>query len=237
MLCHAERFQRTQLLLGDAAMTRLAAAHVTVCGLGGVGSYAAEAIARAGIGALTLVDFDEVAASNINRQLCALTSTVGQAKADVVAARVADINPDCQVTVYKTRIAPENAAALIADTDYLADAIDDIPAKLALLVAAKQRGLPVIAALGAGRRLDPTRLHIADISETSVCPLARIIRRGLRQAGVSSGLRVVYSSEPPLPQPEDGKQPLGSVSFVPAVMGLLLASVVVRELAGIEIEG
>ena len=230
-------FQRSSLLLGAEGQARLAKAHVTICGLGGVGSYVAEMVVRAGVGHIRLVDFDRVTTSNINRQLFALHSTLGQLKADVAAARLADINPFCRCEVCRQRIDAENAVEFLVHTDYLADAIDDIPAKTALLRAAVVNKVPVISAMGAGRRIDPSLLAIADIRATSVCPLARIIRRELRRYGIEHGLRVVYSKEKPLPQAmiSGEVQPLGSVSFVPSAMGALMASVIIRELAGFEI--
>ncbi len=223
-----ELYQRELSLIGKEGLDRLERARVAVCGLGGVGSYAAEALARCGVGQLTLVDFDKVDVSNINRQLCALHSTVGRDKADVVAERIADIDPACRVRKEKIFL-DENTDmdALFADTDYIVDAIDHVPAKIAMICYAHGRGLPLISAMGAGRRVDPSCLRTADISETSGCPLARNIRKLLRERGINKGVKVVFSTERPLPVKEGE---LGSIAFVPSVAGLLMASVVVRDL-------
>ena len=236
---HAEIFQRQQALLGDKAMEALAQAHVAVCGLGGVGSYLVEALARSGIGALTLVDFDRVAVSNLNRQLCALQSTVGQEKAEVVAARIQDINPYCRLQLKKSFFTDDNAAQILGKVDYIADAIDHIPGKVGLIAYAKEQEIPIISAMGAARRVDPARLRIADISETHVCPLARMLRKELRWREIERGVTVVFSEEPAKAQEKisasgEEAQFLGSVAFVPSVMGLLMASVIVRDLAGVE---
>lgn len=235
-----ERFSRSQLLLGAAGMARLRRSQVVICGLGGVGSYVAEAVARCGLGAILLVDFDVVAISNINRQLCALTSTVGQSKAQVVAERIRQIDPECRVEIRRQFIDADNAAQVVGGfkADYLADAIDYVPGKLALIHYALEHDIRLISAMGAGRRLDPSQLRVADISRSRTCPLARTIRRQLRDSGVTSGVTVVYSEENPAPQEqaaaEEGRAPLGSLSFVTASMGLLMASVIIRQLAGEE---
>ena len=233
---HPEIFTRGELLLGTEGAARLRQSRVLVCGLGGVGSYVAEALARSGLGSLRLVDFDRVAPSNINRQLCALHSTIGQEKADIVAARLADVNPDCQLEVQKIFIGPENAAELLEGVDYVADAIDSLSGKLALALAAREKGVPILCAMGAGRRLDPTKLEVADISRTHICPLARNFRRALREHGVTEGIEVVFSTEHPLPAapgPAGAAPVIGSLSFVPGAMGLTMASVIVRRLAGL----
>lgn len=244
------QFSRTELLIGPAGLERLAKAKVAIYGVGGVGSYAVEALARAGIGHLVLVDFDQVCLTNINRQLAALHSTVGRDKVDVLHERIRDINPEARVTVCREFITGENAESLIPDDcDYIIDAVDNITAKLALADTALARGIPIIAAMGAGNRLDPTRLRIGDISETSMDPLARVMRRELKKRGIVRGLKVVYSQETPLKPLEQGagcrtecicpggdahcgrkRSVPGSVSFVPPVAGMLLASQVVRDL-------
>lgn len=223
---------RIELLLGPAALDRLAAARVAVCGLGGVGSYVAEALARSGVGSLLLADFDRVAPSNLNRQLCALHSTLGQLKAEIVAGRCADINPACQITI-ETGFIDTGFVGWTQPTDYIADAIDYLPGKLALVQYARAAGVPILCATGAGRRLDPTRLHIADISQSHTCPLARRFRKALKEAGIVGGVAVAFSSEQPAPAAEwdgEGRAPIGSAVFVPAAMGLLMASAIVRDI-------
>ena len=230
---HEAIFSRTGLLLGPSAVKKLEQAEVAVCGLGGVGSYVAEALVRTGIGGLTLVDFDRVAPSNLNRQLCALQSTIGQYKAEIVAARCADINPDCRLRMVKGFIDASTVAALVGDVDYIADAIDYLPGKVALITYAKTAAIPLICATGAGRRLDPTQLRIDDISRSHTCPLARRLRKALKEQGIVSGVKVAFSTEPPAPAGmEDGEErvPIGSVVFVPASMGLLMAAEIVRNI-------
>lgn len=232
-----EIFARNLLLLGRERVDKLKQSHVIVCGVGGVGSYVVEALVRSGIGALTLVDADKVALSNLNRQLPALLSTLDQPKVEVVAARIAEINPDCRLQLQQRFIEPEQVA-LVGVADYLVDAIDYLPGKLALVQFAKQQGMPVISAMGAGLRLAPEKLRLDDISRTHTCPLARRMRKGLRELGIKDGVPVVFSEETPQPSyREDApaeevgwKSPLGSSAFVPAAAGLLMASYVVRQL-------
>ena len=226
-----EQFSRTELLIGEEGLRRLHAARVAVFGVGGVGGYAAEALARSGVGALDLIDSDTVALSNLNRQIIALHSTVGQYKADVAKARIADINPACNVRVYKTFFLPETADAFdFSRYDYVVDAIDTVTGKLALVERAQAAGTPVICAMGAGNKLHPELFEVADIYQTSVCPLARVMRTECRRRGVKK-LRVVYSKEPPVRAPGQGSVP-GSLAFVPSVAGLILAGEVVRDLLG-----
>ncbi len=223
-------FQRTQMLLGEDGMALLRAARVAVFGLGGVGSYVAEALARSGVGALTLVDRDTVDKTNINRQLIAVRSTVGKAKAAVAAARVADINPDCQIDARQIFFLPETAAEFdFSSYDYIADAVDNVTAKLELAECAQKAGVPIISAMGAGNKLHPEMLEVADIFSTSVCPLARVMRRELKKRGIEA-LKVVYSREEPLVPPGGGRTP-GSVAFVPSVAGLLMAAEIIRDIA------
>lgn len=233
-------FSRTELLIGKDGLTKLQHAKVTVFGVGGVGSYVVEALSRSGIGSLILVDFDTVEPSNINRQLCALQSTIGAAKVEVMQKRVLDINPGINITVRQEFVTRENVDGLIEkDISYIVDAVDNVTAKIALIEKAVSLGIPIISAMGAGNRLDPAKLSIVDISETRNCPLARIMRRELKKRGIISGVPVVYSSEPAIkPQyadiPSDNnlkKKPPGSISFVPAAAGLYLASRVIRDLA------
>ena len=188
-----EAFLREEMLLGEAAMERLSRAHVIVFGIGGVGSYAAEGLARAGIGALTLVDSDTVGISNLNRQLCALHSTVGRYKSDVMAERILDIHPDCRVISMPELYNEESKERFFADKyDYIVDAIDLVSCKLSLIQTAKERGVPIISAMGTGNKLDPTRFRITDISKTSGCHLARVMRRELRNRGIFNHT-VLYS--------------------------------------------
>ena len=213
-------------------MEKLRSAKVAVFGIGGVGGYVAEALARSGVGALDLVDKDVVSITNINRQIVALRSTVGKDKTAVMKDRIADINPDCKVTEHKIFYLPENADCIdLSAYDFVVDAIDTVSAKLELAVRTKDMGVPFISCLGTGNKLDPTRLEIADISKTSVCPLARVMRRELRAKGINH-LTVLYSTEEPIKSQivEDGKPVPASSAFVPSAAGLIIASHVVREL-------
>ena len=238
---NADPFSRTRLLLGDEGMTRLAAARVAVFGLGGVGGSAAEALARSGVGALDLFDDDAVSLTNLNRQAVATVDTLGMAKVDAMAARIAAVAPGARVERHRMFYMPENAGEVdLSVYDYVVDAVDTVAAKLELAVRATALGVPIISAMGAGNKLDPTRLVISDIYKTSVCPLARVMRRELRRRGVKR-LKVAWSTEPPaeprgeLP-PEDALHPRrsipGSTAFVPPAMGLAIAAEVVRALAG-----
>lgn len=225
--------QRTELLLGWERIWRLRQAQVTVAGIGGVGSYVVEALARLGVGKLRLVDADVYEPSNINRQLGALHSTLGKPKVQVAAARVQDINPTCQVTTERTFLNEGNCARVLgAQNDYVVDAIDSVDSKVALIMHCLRRDIPVISVMGTGNRLDPSRFAITDISKTHTCPLARSVRRRLRERGVSKGLVVVFSDEPPL-RTGPGPGPVGSVSFVPAAAGLMAAGHVGRSIAGL----
>jgi len=207
-----------------------------IFGVGGVGSYTVEALARAGVGHLVLVDYDTVDVTNINRQVPALLSTVGSYKVDVLQKRIADINQEAQVTVYREKVSPENVRIFFQENpSYVVDAIDMVTGKIAIIEAALGAGIPFLSALGAGNRLDPTKLQIGDLSETTGDPLARILRRELRQRGIKKGVKVVYSTELPLKPREEDRQELtrrvpGSVSFVPSVAGLFIAAQVVRDL-------
>lgn len=235
----SDAFSRTRLILGKEAMDKLAASRVAVFGIGGVGSYAVEALARSGVGALDLIDNDKVSLSNINRQLYATLSTIGKYKADVAAQRIADINPDCSVTCRKTFFLPENASEIdFTAFDYIIDAIDTMSAKLALAETAFRQGIPIISCMSAGNKLDPTAFKVADIYSTEVCPIARTMRRELKKCGITA-LKVVYSPEPPTPRrieesspkEESAKREIpGSVAFVPSVAGLILASEAIKDL-------
>ena len=227
------QFERTGLVLGEAALERLFSARVAVFGVGGVGGYAVEALARAGIGALDLFDPDTVSETNINRQLHALHSTVGRYKTDVAAERVRDINPEIKVTAHHLFDLPENADEIdLSVYDYIVDAIDTVVAKLELARRATALGIPIIASMGTGNKLDPSRLCVTEIEKTSVCPLARTVRGLCRKHGIKR-LRVVYSTEEPSGSTLDdghGRHAPGSVSFVPATAGLLIAGEVIRTL-------
>ena len=236
-------FSRTRMLLGDVAMARLAAARVAVFGVGGVGGYVVEALARSGVGALELIDDDTVSLTNINRQIIALHSTVGMPKVDAARARVLDICPQTQVIAHRAFFTPETASQFdFTQYSYVVDAIDTVSGKIELAVRAHAAGVPILSCMGAGNKLDPTAFEVTDISKTSVDPLARVMRRELRRRGIEH-LTVVYSKEPartPLPDPdveaEKGKRRSvpASNAFVPAVAGLIAASKVIRDLADCE---
>ena len=248
------QFSRTELLLGADAMQKLAVARVAVFGIGGVGGYTVEALARSGVGAIDLVDDDKVCLTNLNRQIIATRSTVGQNKVDVAEARIHDINPDCAVRKHRTFYTPETAGQFdFSEYDYVVDAIDTVTGKIALVMQAQAAGVPIISCMGAGNKLDPTAFEVADIYKTSVCPLARVMRQELKKRGVKS-LKVVYSKEPARTPIDDTanscrthcicppgvartctqrRQVPGSTAFVPAVAGLILAGEVVKDLAGV----
>ena len=225
-------FSRMEILLGKLAMDALANARVAIFGVGGVGSFAAEAIARAGIGAIDLFDDDKVCLTNINRQLIALHSTIGQKKVEVMKARILDINPRCRVIAFECFYGAENAEQFdLSVYDYIIDAIDTVSSKLILIERAYAAGTPVISCMGAGNKLDPTRFEVSDISQTSVCPLSKAVRQQLRKQGIES-VKVVYSREKPFKPREGGRSP-GSVAFVPSVAGLIMAGEVIKDITGI----
>lgn len=235
-----EEFLRTARILGHDAVEKLSGAHVAVFGVGGVGSFAVEALARAGVGRLTLIDSDSVSLSNINRQLIALHSTVGQPKVEAAARRIADINPACEVTAIERFFSEETLGEFdFGAFDYIADAIDAVPQKLLLIETATSRRIPIISSMGMGNKLHPEMIELADIGKTSVCPLARAVRLGLRRRNIHH-LKCVYSKE--LPQPprdadnctEGERQAPGSISFVPSAAGLIMAGEIVRTLAGVD---
>ena len=235
-----EEFSRTQMLLGEEAMTKLAAANVAVFGVGGVGGFAAQALARAGVGKIELIDSDTVALSNINRQIVAFHSTVGQYKTEVMKKMIEDINPLAEVTERRIFFLPETADDFdFSSYDYVIDAVDTVTAKLLLVERCTAAGTPVISSMGAGNKLDPTAFEVADIYKTSVCPLARVMRQELKKRGIRK-LKVVYSKEPAMtpkghPQAEPGstrRSTPGSVSFVPSVAGLIIAGEVIKDLTG-----
>ncbi|MDE6445993.1 MAG: tRNA threonylcarbamoyladenosine dehydratase [Alistipes sp.] len=232
--------ERTALLLGSKKLDILHRSHVLVVGLGGVGAYAAEMIARAGVGRMTIADADVVSESNINRQLVALHSTVGRPKAEVLAERLRDINPDLVLSVVNRYIKDDETYALLdaAPYDFVVDAIDTLSPKLALILAALDRGLPLVSSMGAGAKTDPTQLEIADISKTHHCPLAHMLRKRLHKAGVRTGFHAVFSPEPMregamiLCEEQNKKSNVGTISYIPALFGIGCASVVIRGLIG-----
>lgn len=226
-------FARTALLLGADALERLKEARVAVFGVGGVGGYVVEGLVRSGVGAVDLIDYDTVDETNINRQIIALHSTVGKYKVDVMRERIHDINPDCQVNVHRCFYLPETEREFdFREFSYIVDCVDTVTAKIALVMRAKECGVPIISSMGAGNKRNPAQLLVADIYETSVCPLARVMRRELKKCGVEK-LKVVYSKEPPLTPHAGGEKKervTGSTAFVPAAAGLILASEIVRDL-------
>ena len=240
-----DQYSRTRLLLGSEGVDRLRSAHVALFGLGGVGGYAAEALARAGIGRIDLIDNDTVSLTNLNRQMLALHSTLGQYKVDAAAARIRDIDPTIEVRTFKTFYLPETANQFdFTQYDYVLDAIDTVTGKLALMQQARDAGVPIISCMGTGNKLDPTGYKVADISKTSGCALARIIRKECGKRGIK-GVKVVYSEELPLEVENDAEEMAqsreagssrrslpGSTPFVPGVAGLIMAGQVIRDLSG-----
>ncbi len=240
-----EQFIRTQMLLGSEAMNRLRNSRVAIFGIGGVGGYAAEALARSGIGAFDLIDMDMVSISNINRQIIAAMSTVGRYKTEVMRDRILDINPQADVVVHNCFYLPENEQEFnFNQYDYIVDAVDTVTAKISIICKAKKLQIPVISSMGAGNKMDAAAFRAGDISNTSVCPLARVMRRELKKRGIDS-LKVVYSKEKPMKPMEEfmeessdtgmlsnRRSTPGSVSFVPPVAGLLLAGEVVKDIIG-----
>lgn len=228
-----EQTLRTAMLLGTQAIDTLSGKHVAVFGIGGVGSFCAEALARAGVGQLTLVDDDVVSVSNLNRQLVALRSTVGMAKTEVMAARIADINPDCTVNVMTKRYTEDEKEVFFSSHyDYIADCIDSVACKTSLIETAITRNIPILSAMGTGNKLDPTKFVITDLNQTSGCPLSRVMRRELKQRGISHHT-VLYSTEPaikPIFQPEEGRSVPGSVAWVPSCAGLMMAGHIIQAL-------
>jgi len=248
------RFSRTERLIGAARLARLEGAHGAVFGVGGVGSHAAEALCRAGVGTITLVDFDDICLTNVNRQIHALQSTVGKPKVDVLAARLREINPAASIRGVREFYSAETAPALLQQYDVVLDCIDHFTSKIDLLARCVELGIPVVCSMGAAARLDPTRIHVADISQTRVDPMARTVRKLLRKRGVERGIPVVFSTEEPT-LPETGDSPcrddcicpnrddtlfscrhrrviLGSISYIPAIFGMTMAGVAIRMLLG-----
>lgn len=233
-------FERTHILIGDEGIERLQQAHVFLAGMGGVGSFTAEALARMGVGKMTLIDHDVVSGSNMNRQLVALRSTVGDLKADVMANRIRDINPDCQLTLITDFLTPDSIPSILAQGyDVIVDAIDSLSSKTALLETAWRNDMTVFASMGAGGKLDPTQVRTGDLMDTSMCKLAKHLRSQLRKRGVGRGIQTVYSLESPLPPlpPEPvsrgrARAVNGTVSYMPSIFGLTLAGMVVNHLVG-----
>lgn len=236
----SEMFSRTEILLGKEAIEKLNNSKVAIFGVGGVGGYVCEALARSGIGKFVLVDADDVSVSNINRQIIATTKTVGRPKVEVMKERILEINPNAEVMVHNCFFLPDNASEFDFNSfDYVVDAVDTVAAKLQLVVMANENNIPIISSMGAGNKLDASRFKVADIYDTKVCPLAKVMRRELKKRQIGS-LKVVYSEEEPLKpinQIVDEDHPMrraipGSVAFVPSVVGLIIAGEVVKEITG-----
>lgn len=228
-------YDRTALLIGEDGINRLQRAHIAVAGVGGVGSFCVEALARAGVGTLTLIDNDTVDITNLNRQIHANMDTIGQQKTEVMKQRLLQIRPDMTVYARNEFLLPDNISEVLdgMDYDYIIDAVDTVSAKLALILHAKQRQIPVISCMGTANKLDATRFEVTDISKTHTCPLARIMRQELRKRGIDHGVEVLYSTALPVYQPkaEEGKKAVpGSISYVPPVAGMLLAGHVIQKL-------
>ena len=221
--------ERTALMLGADAVERLKGAKVMIIGIGGVGGHALEAIVRAGVGTVGVVDGDKVAKSNLNRQLLATVKTIGMAKTEAARERVADIAPNCRLITHDLFVTPENVSTLnLAEYDYVIDAIDTVTSKIAIIKEAKRCGVPIISSMGTGNKLDPTRFRISDIEKTNTDPLARAVRGMLKKEGIKK-VKVLWSDEPPI---SVGKRTPGSVSFVPSVAGIIIASCVIKDLIG-----
>ena len=233
-----DQFERTRLLIGADGIAKLNRSHVAVFGIGGVGGYVCEALARSGVGEFDLIDNDTVAESNLNRQIIALHSTVGRHKVDVMCERMKDINPDVRINVHKCFFLPENSSGFsFEEYDYVVDAVDTVTAKIELIMKARECNVPVISSMGAGNKLDAGMFKVADIYETSVCPLAKVMRRECKKRGIES-LKVVYSREEPKAlcydvQGDNGKKIPGSTAFAPSVAGLIMAGEIINDLAGL----
>ena len=225
------QFSRTELVIGKENVEKLNKAKVAIFGLGGVGSYVLEGLARAGIGNFILIDKDEVDVTNLNRQIIATHKTIGKPKVEVAKERIMDINPNVNVEIYQEFFMPETEGILDNTIDYIVDAVDTVTAKIELVVRANKLNIPIISSMGTGNKLDPTRFEVADIYKTSVCPLAKVMRKELKARGVKK-LKVVYSEEEPIKtnKNENGKQVPGSISFVPSVAGLIIAGEVVKDI-------
>lgn len=227
-----EEFTRTAMLIGEESVEKLSSVHIAVFGIGGVGGYVTESLARCGVGKFDLIDNDTVNITNINRQIIATHNTLGRFKTEVMRERILSINPDAKVNVHNTFYLPENSAEFdFTKYDYIVDAVDTVTAKIEIIMNAKKAGTPVISSMGTGNKLDPTQFEIADIYKTTVCPLAKVMRRELKKRGIDR-LKVLYSTEEPIKQQvEEGTKPTpASISFVPSVAGLIIAGEVIKEL-------
>jgi len=234
----SDRFSRTRLLVGEEGLERLRGARVMIAGLGGVGGYALEALARAGVGSFALIDSDLIEPSNLNRQILALESSLGTPKVDIARERVAQINPDALVESHQVLLTPDNTGSFVSeDIGHAIDAIDAVPAKTALIRTLHERGVPFVSCMGAGAKLDPSAVRVADISETQGCPLARAVRQRLRKHGIETGIRCVYSDEHRHPAPGDAgdtdpqaPRPQGTIAYLPGIVGLTAAAVIINDL-------
>lgn len=224
------QFSRTEMLIGEKGIEKLKKSKVAIFGIGGVGSYTLEALVRSGIGDFILVDKDVVDETNLNRQIIATTKTIGESKVELAKQRILEINPNSNVQIYQQFFLPETEGILDSSIDYIIDAVDTVTAKIELAVRANQMNIPIISSMGTGNKLDPTRFEVSDIYKTSVCPLAKVMRKELKNKGIKK-LKVVYSKEEPIKL--DSKVP-GSISFVPSVAGLILAGEVIKDLIKIE---
>ncbi|PKN78248.1 MAG: tRNA threonylcarbamoyladenosine dehydratase [Candidatus Cloacimonetes bacterium HGW-Cloacimonetes-1] len=242
-----DQFNRTTILIGEQGIKKLHAARVAVIGLGGVGSYAAEALVRAGVGSFLIIDFDVVNLTNLNRQLLATHPGIGQSKTELMKERMLAINPHCVVDIQNVFLAEENRAEILTNVDYIVDAIDSLGPKIGLLEYAIKSGIKVISVMGAGNRLDPSKIEIVEVSKTYNCPLAKRVRKFLRRRGIKGGFPCVYTSELPISPEEDEDTPdeliihrgrerkvVGSISYMPAIMGMMAASWVIREIIAFE---
>lgn len=229
------QFSRTELVIGSESLDKLNKSKVAIFGIGGVGSYVVEGLARAGVGSFVLVDRDDVDVTNINRQIIATHETLGRSKVEVAKERILAINPNAKVQIYKQFFMPDSPDILDEDIDYIVDSVDTVTAKIELVVRAHDKNIPIISSMGTGNKLDPTRFEVTDIYKTSVCPLAKVMRKELKARGVQK-LKVVYSKEEPVKSADFnlGKPIQGSVSFVPSVAGLIIAGEVVKDLISIK---
>ena len=225
------RFARTELLIGKNGLEKLNKSNIAIFGIGGVGSYVAEALARTGVGKIIIIDKDDIDITNINRQIHAMSSTVGKSKVEVMKSRMLDINPNIKVDAIKENFPNENINFFSNDIDYIVDAIDSISAKIELILKANESNIPIISSMGMGNKINPTQIEVSDIYKTSICPLAKVVRRELRKKNIKK-LKVVYSKEEPRNiKLEDGKsKTIGSISFVPSVAGLIMASEIVKDI-------
>ena len=228
----SEQFSRTEMLIGKEGIEKLKNSKVAIFGIGGVGSYVVEALTRAGVSNFILVDNDEVSISNLNRQIIATTKTIGMSKVEVAKQRILEINPEAEVEIYQEFFLPETEGIIDETVKYIVDAIDTVTAKIELVLRAQKLNIPIISSMGTGNKLDPTKFEVTDIYKTSVCPLAKVIRKELKQRGIRK-LKVVYSKEEPIKLEKDEtikKQVPGSISFVPSVAGLIIAGEVVKDI-------